>query len=446
MYELPYYDAIRFAGIDVMHNLFLGTAKSIFSIWKERQILNKAQFDLIQAKINKINVPIDVGRIPYKIESGMSGLTADQWKIWTCQYSLYALSGSLPEEHLDCWWLFVQACIIICRPLLTKTSIKEADKFLHEFCIAVERLYGSEACTINLHLHCHLAEHLLDYGPAHATWCFSFERFNGILGGVPTNNRCLNIEKTMLNRFVQQTESQKSHPHLLEELDPFFSQKKVGSVGDTLVDSDTYLQHLNYVTTYSLQELFGTIESESFVSVIGKVAQHALESPEVACLEEMYKRVLGSAVNVSRICYRFGRATLGSKLLSSQLAKRDQSSYVAANWLSCSSPAVCRPGRVRFFLKHSVTFKNEKDEPVSYETLLAFIDWYKIHPEKNYYLPPTTIWYPEFEPLSAASFMPIKRIACRCMQTIDHVNFVDRPYNNGEVVVIIPISVFETEF
>ena len=90
-----------------------------------------------------------------------------------------------------------------------------------EFCQAFENLYGPESCTINLHFHCHLADCLRDYGPVHAMWCFSFERYNGILGGTPNNNRQLQLEKTMMKRFIQQMESQKSFPHILEDLESF---------------------------------------------------------------------------------------------------------------------------------------------------------------------------------------------------------------------------------
>lgn len=172
-----------------MHNLFLGTSKhNIFTIWKEHDILNKGDFHTIQQRIEAINVPLDVGRIPYKIESGMSSLTAVQWKNWTCIYSLYALYDILPKEHLDCWCLFVNACNLIRQPLLT---INKTDELLVKFCQAVETLYGAQTCTINLHLHGHLADCLHNYGPVHSTWCFSFERYNGILGATPSINRSL---------------------------------------------------------------------------------------------------------------------------------------------------------------------------------------------------------------------------------------------------------------
>ena len=46
-----------------MHNVFLGTTKHVMTIWKENHILSKDQFAIMQHRIEKINVPIDVGRI-----------------------------------------------------------------------------------------------------------------------------------------------------------------------------------------------------------------------------------------------------------------------------------------------------------------------------------------------------------------------------------------------
>ena len=103
-----------------MHNLFLGTAKHVMSLWKDREIIKKEHFTIIQDRVDNLNVPMDIGRIPSKIESAMAGLTADQWKNWTCIFSLYILHDILPRDHLHCWWLFVQACYIVCQPIISK--------------------------------------------------------------------------------------------------------------------------------------------------------------------------------------------------------------------------------------------------------------------------------------------------------------------------------------
>ena len=92
LFELPYYDSVRFSTIDSMHNLFLGTSKHTMMLWKDRNIITKDHFKIMQERINQINVPLDIGRIPHKIESSMASLTADQWKNWTCIYSLSRLT------------------------------------------------------------------------------------------------------------------------------------------------------------------------------------------------------------------------------------------------------------------------------------------------------------------------------------------------------------------
>ena len=71
---------------------------------------------------------------------------------------------------------------------------------LLNFCQKFEHLYGKERCTPNLHLHSHLKDCLLDYGPAHSFWCFSFERYNGLLGAYHTNKKA--IEEQIMRKFV----------------------------------------------------------------------------------------------------------------------------------------------------------------------------------------------------------------------------------------------------
>ena len=52
-----------------------------------------------------------------------------------------------------------------------------------------------------MHMHLHLADSLQDFGPLHAFWLYSFERYNGLLGKQPTNNR--SIELQPIKRFLR---------------------------------------------------------------------------------------------------------------------------------------------------------------------------------------------------------------------------------------------------
>ena len=440
--ELPYYDSVRFSTIDTMHNLFLGTSKHLMTIWKDQAIITKDQFKVMQERIEQINVPLDVGRIPHKIESSMSSLTADQWKNWTCIYSLYILHDILPQEHLNCWWLFVQACIVICHPILTNEAISKIDELLLSFCKTFENLYGKDLCTINIHLHCHLADCLQDYGPAHDTWCFSFERINGILGNTPSNKRHLHIEKTLITRFTQHMESYDCLPDFSKELESFFEPHVFGSVNDTCTDSVLYWKH--YLLPRQASNLSELIFDSNHIEPLGKMHQHALNSEEVICLQEMYQKIFENTdfkvSVVSCLCYKFNCVKLSSKLISSKAAKSDRSSYICANWFGKNLQidySNFRPGNVNYFLKHKITLK-QGDKDVQVHSYLAYVRWYKEHEEQHYLHSPITIWSVDVEPLSFTSFMPISRILCRCAQVQIQMTFSERPCNSGQVIIIIP--------
>ena len=48
---------MRFTVIDVMHNLFLGTAKNMFHLWLERGVLSKENENEIEHKMALFQVP-----------------------------------------------------------------------------------------------------------------------------------------------------------------------------------------------------------------------------------------------------------------------------------------------------------------------------------------------------------------------------------------------------
>jgi len=84
--ELPYFDPIRMCIVDPMHNLLLGTARHMMSVWSDLGLLSEDKFKDIQVKVDSFFMPGDIGRIPGKLSSGFSKLTADQWRNWTIIY------------------------------------------------------------------------------------------------------------------------------------------------------------------------------------------------------------------------------------------------------------------------------------------------------------------------------------------------------------------------
>ena len=66
-----------------------------------------------------------------------------------------------------------------------------------EFCKEFEIIFGPEVCTPNMHMACHC---MIDYGPLSAFWCFSFERYNGVLENM--NLSWISPEKQMLTKLL----------------------------------------------------------------------------------------------------------------------------------------------------------------------------------------------------------------------------------------------------
>lgn len=147
-----------------------------------------------------MQVPLDIGRIPRKIETGFSGCTADQYKNWVTLYSIPCLHSVLDHNQLENWHHFVLACRILCKRHLTHSEVTVADTLLMRFCRRTQELYGTRAITPNMLMHSHLKSVILVFGPVYAFWLFSYERFNGILGNQTSNNRSIEVQLMRFNR------------------------------------------------------------------------------------------------------------------------------------------------------------------------------------------------------------------------------------------------------
>ena len=88
----------------------------------------------------------------------------------------------------------------LCQRQITLCNLDKGDSLLMDFCELFEQLYGKDNYTINMHLHGHLKECILDFEPVYTFWLFSFERLNGVLGSYHTN--CKNISSQLMRRFT----------------------------------------------------------------------------------------------------------------------------------------------------------------------------------------------------------------------------------------------------
>ena len=268
-----------------MHNLFLGTAKHVFKLWTKKNVLTKKDLKVLEERIHSFDVGTGIGRLPHRIASNYGGYTASQWKNWKLVYSMFCLEGLLPVSYLRCWQTFVLACQYLCSPVVSKIYIIKADMLFVKFGERFERSYGKKSVTPNMHLHCHLKECIIDCGPVHAFWCFSFQRFNGILDSMQVNGRSVEVylmRKLLAGRFVWDA---KFPTEFQDTFMPFFTQERNDAAESLIVKNATALFYsaccLN-LGDFQWSDL-------TLVNLPNSFKHFALDSDELSVLLECYK-------------------------------------------------------------------------------------------------------------------------------------------------------------
>lgn len=414
--DLPYFDPIRMTVVDPMHNLFLGSAKHILKkIWINKGIIITQNYDSIQKKMNSFKSPVDVGRIPRKIETGFAGFTADQFKNWTIFFSIPCLKEILPNDDLECWRHFVLASRILCQHTLTKSDIDLADALLTQFCRRIERMYGKTAITPNMHMHCHYKNMLLDYGPVYSFWCFSYERYNGILGSQPNNNR--SIETQLMDRFLQDNSAFcLSHPTMFsDEFTPMCmpKQRLTGSVFETMNDMSTSFDVPKRFTRSTLDET----DKESLKELIGKI-----------------NNCSSSSISVNSISCKYTSIVLDGQAFS---ITKSGSCIALAEWDSDLFGIVplsgehVRPVYLKSFLKVFYTIDTASVDKIQ-SSFFGKVLWHSSHPMYSYFGKPVQVWCNDLFEIHVPSFVPISLLKRRCVNSV--VNIC-----NENVLLVVPL-------
>lgn len=421
--DLEYFDPPRMLSIDPMHNLFLGTAKHILSVWVEKEFLSRSQFKDIQAFVDCFITPSDIGRIPRKIETGFAGFTADQFKNWVTIFSIPSLYDLIPAEHLECWRHFVIACRILCKQTLSRDNIILVDALLIQFCKKVEILYGEEVVTPNMHLHGHLKEIISDFGPVYEFWLFTFERFNGILGNQPNNNRL--IEPQLLNRFLRDNFAFSSDLPL-EFQDNFMDlmpqMHSVGSVRDTLIKQDSYT-----LGNKCTKAVFSDNDISNLKILLAKLYSCQVDEVDVCSSFHKYQsckiKMYNYQASISKPCIAF--ASWNTDLFGPPPSILPNSSHPLAN---------NRPVNIYYFAKVNAYLRGSSE--VS-SKIIAYVDWPKPHPNRTRIGRPVEIWCHNLnECFGMHTFLPLDNILCRCATGIKLVD-------SENVLVIVPLTEVE---
>ncbi|KAJ8414404.1 hypothetical protein AAFF_G00052740, partial [Aldrovandia affinis] len=278
------------------------------------------------------------------------------------------------------WFDFVQACIIICSRVISYDRLEVADCYLQTFLSKFVGLYGPLHCTPNMHLHLHLKDCMLDYGPVYAFWCFSFERINGMLGKYHNNNR--NIEVQVMRHFQQgqQLQMPLQNTYAAEFIN-ILSTKDVGSLSLHDTTDAMYIKQYSCMSSATL-----LLPDVDMVKALPPFQNVVLTDSDRQTLLSMYKNVypdssVSQVGQLAKVCSRV--RSLGLTLCVS--SRTERSACVSAKWCRYDSvfeepvldpTAEVRPGIVKQFLVISV-----KTQASIIQHVLAKMMWLDPHPD-----------------------------------------------------------------
>ena len=410
--NLPYFDTVRHHTIDPMHNLYLGTAKNMFKMWVNDGILNDKDLSMIEQRIKQIAIASDAGWVPRGFTSNWRSFNAHEWKCWTLVYSCFVLKGIIPDSDLHVWEKFVLACQKLSKSCLTPTDVSLAHGLIMNFLNAFENKYGSEKVTPNMHLHAHLQNCILEYGSVYGFWLFSFERFNGILGSVPTNNK--NIEIQLMQHFLQN--------EALCNLDHQIPGRKTAQflkLKNSIIKNPEATNPLCQTHNSVYGKVPGSSPRQwSNLGAVQLPSTHyntSLDSDEAEHLKSVYSTLYPNSTIAVPLCYRrYSHINISNQQFGTRSCERvGEFCAIVASWAAAcgevdttlSNGIGLRAGRVRYFIKHCVQLD---DHIVPH--VFACVHWY-ISADHHEYRSPLSVWYSNhYVPQGPASYIPVQRI------------------------------------
>ena len=188
----------------------------------------------------------------------------------------------------------------------------------------------------NMHRHCHLCECILDFGPVYGFWCFSFERYNGILGALHVNNHQIEIQ--LMRKFIElQQHGSMTWPREFETFEDILVSADKGTLALTKKRQFTageYRQsiQLKVGTGQELHHL--SFFDKHFIQVLFSVKEIYMSDGEGEALRTMYAFLHKeySIVYVPKLSHKFSSLMLYDQKLDSQYSRSERSACILARW------------------------------------------------------------------------------------------------------------------
>ena len=216
----------------------------------------------------------------------------------------------------------------------------------------------------NMHLHLHLKQTILDFGPAHATWCYSFEHFNGIISSVSTNKHSVELQfmqKFLRAQMIKSLSTNVNDTKLLE-LVPKECQTNIKAFS-CCVNTDSELLTLLELSHGHLDAHVHSYEDSGYTDLLLPHKELVFDNTERRHLQGIYQQLnpCSTIEYISPFYTHSGRVSIGGDILGSVVNNRSakSSSVIAAYWptngnnITNIDYSYRSIGRVMYYFKHS---------------------------------------------------------------------------------------------
>ena len=380
--RLPYFDIVHMCATDPMHTFLLGMVKRETEL--NVNMMNNLQKEEFIRRIKSIQMPYDVGRLPNNIfdqGTGMSGVSAAQWKLYIVCYARPCLYKLLPSEHYKCMVLLAEIVSIITSPVLNHDMVVTLYRLQQDHHQLFCKLYGKWSITVNYHMSLHIPDLILDLGPPQSFWCFAYERLNGILAGTPNSKRSVEVE--VANRFIQDISFSNFDIPNISNIPN--SLREFADRADDQGEMHPYPQTLRVIEVLSNTEDMTRFETQlaidrgdvdeswplrfKYPTKLNVRIKPVFHSEICSFLEKLY----GSDIEyVQPRVNKYGRCIVNGLQFSSEFNSTDRGSIVKSLFVDSDNELSPYYGIVRFFFTVASVIRQK---PVKHQ--LAYVTWLK---------------------------------------------------------------------
>ena len=297
------------------------------------------------------------------------------------------------------------------------------------------------------HAHgCHLKDIMLDYGPVYVHWCFSFEKYNGMLESM--HKSWINPEKQLLAKCIDL--------QLVNTIDIFTAEndyfvsvifRDISMLKSiTAARSSGSADQMTYESLDIIQQLSSRSGPTHNIDPEEKkyhkiMHEKCLTDQKLQCMNHVYKAIYPNnrIVHILRLCKEFKSLNINGDEYISEKSRSQKSPTIFAHWSSLVSnvdttgDAPYQIGNVSF-LRNQITLNTETGVK-SVTTLLVYVKWYEEHPKRNSFHHSIIVCGTHFHTLCNASFIPVARIMGHCTTIKTRYQF---DYGQDHVTIAVP--------